>query len=151
MSRDGSIKIITNSLNKSISYRDLLNQFEVFGWKYGVADYIMYLPLGDDDHFNWISVPKLEIEQVLFSVDQKWIRGELMGIEIAWKETDIGVTILTDPEFKELSFSADINRKTIEGIKGSLGITDFSWYIERIVPVLLSLDLSIEVLQCVDG
>ncbi len=92
MSRDGSIKIITNSLNKSISYRDLLNQFEVFGWKCGVSDYIMYLPLGDDD-FNWISVPKLEIEQVLFSVGQKWIRGELMGIEIAWKETNIGVTI----------------------------------------------------------
>ncbi len=130
MSRNGSIKIITNSLNKSISYRALLNQFEVFGWKCGVSDYIMYLPLGDDD-FNWISVPKLE--QVLFSVGQKWIRGELMGIEMAWKETDIDVTVLTDPKFKELGFSADMNRKTIEG----WGLTDFNWYIEIVLFIVI--------------
>ncbi|WP_160117930.1 hypothetical protein, partial [Lacrimispora sphenoides] len=83
----------------------------------------------DDDDFDW---QENQINKDAFAeiVEQKEQAGEIIGVGLTWGNTDIGVILLIYTNY-QLSFSLTINRKKLQS-----NITDFNWYLEKILPCL---------------
>ena len=146
MAKSGDLKLIINHNNNSINAFDLLEKFMSSGWTLNYYGKISYLPLGDTD-FDWHYASMDEKYKIIDILKNKINNQELVGIVITWNDTNIGINALFYPFLDKLIFNIDINRKTIS----SLDITDFTWYIEKLIPVILKAGLSIEVLECIDG
>jgi hypothetical protein len=146
MAKSGTIKFTINDNKNSICSLDLIKGLLSNGWNLNYNGMVSYLPLGDED-FNWCS-DKLDEKDKIFHIIQDKIQNqELIGIILTWKNTGIGVDTLFYPSLSILSFGMYINRKCINHVD----VTDFTWYLEKMIPTLLNLGLSIEVIECVDG
>lgn len=77
------------SLSKQISRMTILRKLEDFGWSYNDQGKVTYLPIGDDNDFNWRSksIPLEELLKILVIKDNK---RELIGVAMTWKDTDVG-------------------------------------------------------------
>ena len=128
MSVSTSIEI---SLSEQISGMSILRKLVEYGWSYNDHGRVTFLPIGDDDEFNWqhVSIAKEELFEILDTKDKK---GELIGIGMTWKETNIGGTFLVHGNGTFL-MSPDINRKVID-VENYNSITDLNWYITKLIP-----------------
>lgn len=73
----------------------------------------------------------------------KFKNKEIIGLELTWLDTNIGGNFLFYPE-GGLSFLLNIKR--IESLLTAL--TDFNWYLEKIVPVLIRNHIKLERVEC---
>ncbi len=90
-----------------------------------------YLPIGDNDMYDWTS--KEVTEQELFNIIKiKEDQNEIIGLELYYLNSEIGFHLLIF-NTKELTLMIDINKKYINK---EMGILDFNWYIEKIIPCL---------------
>ncbi|WP_339235603.1 hypothetical protein MKX40_20470 [Paenibacillus sp. FSL R5-0517] len=120
------------SLSKQISRMTILRKLEDFGWSYNDQGKVTYLPIGDDNEFNWQrkSIPLEELLKILVIKDNQ---RELIGVAMTWKDTDVGGTFLIE-ENGTILMSPDINRKVLD-VESYNKITDVNWYVTKLIPV----------------
>ena len=119
---------------------DLINQ-------YGYAG---YLPINDNDEFNWQG-EKMTESSLMEIVQKKEDIGELIGVNIYWQNTDIGGSVLLYPEkiasqkkiHTPMSFICDGNRKILSDF-GHFKITDVNWYLTKLLPTFNQGDTRVE-------
>ena len=133
MSKSVSIDI---SFDKEISVVHVIKTLKKAGWKLTDPEgKSMFLPLGDDGLFDWqIEVIK---ERTLLSLIKKKERNhENTGIIMYFESglmNPVGISILMFSPQKILC-SLGIYRRVIEGTT----LTDFNWYVSRLIPILSS-------------
>ena len=132
MSISASLDVaIASKPGYSITSSEIISILAKNGWKIKNENKILYLPLGDDDDFDWQEDQITESEFYEIA-KQKQNNNEVIGVGMIWENTSIGGTLLVYPDHK-ISFSLSINLKTI-----SNGATDVNWYLDKILPYLES-------------
>lgn len=130
MSTSASMKI---KFNKSKAY-SILNIVEIFlkvGWKIkDKSGNISYLPLGDDDDFDWQSEMISETE-VFKIIEKKEDANEWVGLIIYWENTNIGITLLATAS-DNVTLSFEVNRKRLNE-EDITSLTDVNWYMDKII------------------
>ena len=112
----------------SNSIAKIILAFNQIGW--GSSDNQKeYLPLHDDDNFNWES-QSLSVTELLSIISDKQKCGELCGVILYHQNSDKGISILAQ-NTKEVQVNININRKIVCN-----DFTDASWYIENIIAKL---------------
>ena len=136
MSVSSSIDIQTTSSDRSIALFSI-KALKEFGWMLNHNGAVFYLPLEDDDEFNWTSanMSDTDLNNILIQKDRL---GELIGIAMTWHNTDIGGEFLFRASGL-ISINLSINRK----LTGS-NLTDVNWYLEKIIPALHRGNIQIE-------
>jgi len=120
------------SLATQISRMKILQQLVELGWSYDDNGRVTYLPIGDNDDFNWQS-ECISVERLLEILSEKDTRGELIGVVLTWENSNIGGHFLLRRN-GTITISLNINRRVINTVSSSK-LTDITWYITRIVPV----------------
>ena len=116
------------------------------GWRILHKEVIFFLPVGDIDEYDWQEEKITENDFFVEIVKKKESAKEIIGVDLYWKETEVGVSMLMFPSY-ELSFSASINRMSIDlpeiSLKKKINITDVSWYLNAILPCFETVELSV--------
>jgi hypothetical protein len=123
------LKLISKS-NSNFSSKQVINEMVAKGWKIEKNNKIFYLPLGDDNLYDWQEKNSKDID-IWRIISQKETLQEVIGINLYWRDTDIGLSTLIFNN-TEISFSISINRVKIN--LAEFDITDINWYLERILP-----------------
>lgn len=123
-----NIKLEANCLIHCKEIIELLIKNE---WNIRKGEEITYLPLNDDDMFEW-TTSTISDSDFLKLVDEKERINELIGIEIFWTDTDIGGHLLL---YSAIDFSFELNIN-IKFIQEEYKIPDFNWYAEKLVNIL---------------
>lgn len=115
--------------NYSESITDVLKIFQQIGWYiYNPQGKVEYLPIGDDDAYDW----QCELYDIIF----KKITGkEQIGINLFYCNGTEGISLMAY-NTSQIILSITINRKTVTG-----KYTDMSWYLENIIYKFLSIDV----------
>ena len=129
MSVSSSIEI---SLSKPLSRLTILQKLEEFGWSYNDQGKVSYLPIGDEDDFDW-QHKDIPVEELLKILAIKDSQSELIGVAMTWKDTNIGGTFLIK-ENNTILMSPDINRKVLD-VESYNKVTDINWYTTKLIPV----------------
>ena len=135
----------------SLSTKSILELIEALlnnGWSVKDHSHISYLPLGDEDAFNWQHMAIAAWPKIVEIFKQKEKNHELIGLVMTWKEANIGGEFLFFPDGQRLAVSWSVNRKVL---KHCAGFTDHSWYLTRMLTPLLKEGLVIESVQCYDA
>jgi len=146
MSHAAGINITISSSTKSIV--DLVEVLLHNGWLVNDHGHISYLPLGDEDAFNWQHAAVESWPKIVETLKQKEKIHELIGLVMTWKGTDIGGEFLFFPDGKRLAVGLSVNRRML---KHCADFTDHSWYLARILAPLLKECIVIESVQCYDS
>ena len=112
----------------SNSIAKIILAFNQIGWGYS-DNQKEFLPLHDDDDFNWESQP-LSVNELLSIISDKQECGELCGVILYHQNSDKGISILAK-NTKEIQVNININRKIVCN-----EFTDASWYIKNIIAKL---------------
>lgn len=137
MGRQASLTLDCSLYSDSIA--DIITAFNQIGWGYQ-GDIKKYLPLHDDDMFEW-QAEAVTIEELLSIITNKQACGELCGVVLYDQNSDRGISLLAK-DTKEIMLNIMINRKTICG-----GFTDISWYIEHIAARLEKTGCKVQFLE----
>lgn len=137
MSVSASIDIrLGNRKDVPISKTQLIKQLLDFGWTLNDCGEVSYLPIGDEDRFDW-QRENISTESLMVTLGEKEKRGELIGVAMTWKDTGIGGAFLL-MENGEVSVCLTNNRKSLEGI------TDVNWYLAKLLPAFSQNNLIVE-------
>lgn len=110
-----------------LSVPNLIQHFVNEGWDYVDSKGIVtFLPIGDDDDFNWLC--------------------ETIGIQLLRRDSKAGCDLLIF-NTNEMVFSLLIYRNKIV-VEIDIDITDFTWYLEKILPVFKNSSLQVEQIIC---
>lgn len=131
---------------------ELLALLLAHGWTPGYAGkQIMYFPLGDKGAFNWKFAAAPEWPQVQETLQQLNTKGERIGLDLSWQSSERGglfhFDAKTEPHTTEL-WTAWFDDRPLLSDCGWL--TDHNWYIQRIVPPLLTAGVFIQSVQTSD-
>ncbi len=132
MSIDSTISI---KLTNKISAVEIIKSLMTYGWTLNDYGKVSYLPLGDNDDFNWQS-ENISIDTLFDIVRNKELLGEMVGVMLTWEDSLIGGSFLFDND-KSVMFNICINRKKIIGYD-DYNMTNVNWYIERLIPAINS-------------
>jgi hypothetical protein len=146
MSHTAGINIILSSSTKSIL--ELIEVFLNNGWSVKDHGHISYLPLGDEDAFNWQHIALAAWPKTVEILKKKEKNRELIGLVMTWKEANTGGEFLFFPDGQRLAVSWSVNRKAL---KHCADFTDHSWYLIRTLAPLLKEGIVIESVQCSDS
>lgn len=128
MAREALLEINCSRYSERIT--DIIKLFDELGWRhYDVEKNIVYLPLGDDDNFDWQK--KFLSENELYKlINIKQDNFEQIGLNLYYENSQEGLTLLTK-NTKEIVIGLNINRRTVENNRES--ITDIGWYFNNII------------------
>ena len=120
------------------------------GWVLQHNGYIFYLPIGDNDMFDWTE-NKMDIVSFMKIVEEKEQGNELIGIRLMWQNTQIGGNfllrtyerMLKTTIYDNLLFSLGADRKML-GFNEAGNITDVSWYLPNLLPIFNEGDTFVE-------
>lgn len=128
MAREAILEINCSRYSERII--DVINLFNELGWKYyNDEKNIEFLPLGDDDDFDWQKKVFL-VDELNELINNKQDMNERVGMNLYYENSDVAITLLAK-NTKEIVIDLNINRKTIENNRES--ITDIGWYFNKIV------------------
>lgn len=108
------------------------------GWRIEDNGKKVYLPINDDGMFNWQSEDIITEYEVIEILRKKNSINEVLGVSLSWLDTNIGGAFLVRQDLS-ISMSLSNNRQL-----NSYGVTDFDWYLSKIVPILNKRELNIE-------
>lgn len=112
------------------------------GWSiFDTQKRVSYLPLHDDDLFDW-NVSTLSEREVLHLLEQKEDIGEIIGLSLYWSDGMTGIILLAY-NLENMQFITEINRKTVTTYDNQKR-TDQEWYLKRIIEPLKSSGLLIK-------
>ena len=119
----------------SESIADVLKIFQQIGWYiYNPQGKVEYLPIGDDDEYDWQCDEISESE--LYDIISKKIAGkEQIGINLFYYGGTEGISLIAN-NTSQILLSITINRKTIKG-----KYTDMAWYLQNIIYKFLDIDV----------
>jgi hypothetical protein len=146
MSHAAGINITLSSSTKSIL--ELIEVFLNNGWSVKDHGHISYLPLGDEDVFNWQHIAIAAWPKIVEVLKQKEKNRELIGLVMTWKDANIGGEFLFFPDGQRIAVSWSVNRKAL---KRCADFTDHSWYLSRVLAPLLKDSIVIDSVQCYDS
>ncbi|MBS7532023.1 hypothetical protein IC619_016375 [Hazenella sp. IB182353] len=142
MSIDSGIYIsVVSDSDEKFTKNFLMNLYN-YGWSFDDHGQVSYLPIGDIDDYNWVS-QTITLANLLKTVEKKEERNEVVGVNITWKDTQIGGDLLINPDGK-ISFSLTVNRKLFDE---EFGLVDVNWYLMRLIPPLANCDLYIDTIS----
>lgn len=132
-----SASIDVKLFEKNISLQEIIESLVSAGWNVTKNDYTSFLPLEDNDMFEWQSKKNMSPDELRRLLKDKQIAREIIGLFIIWQKTDIGGSLLFWPEHNYTSFSMNLSsdRQYIK-LNNFCKITDFSWYLEKLLPPL---------------
>ena len=84
------------------------------GWSVKDHGHISYLPLGDQDAFNWQHIAIAAWPKIVEILKQKEKSRELIGLVMTWKDANIGGEFLFFPDGQLLAVSWSVNRKALK-------------------------------------
>ncbi len=121
--------------NYSEGIVDVLKIFQQIGWYiYNPQGKVEYLPIGDDDEYDWQCKEISEIE--LYDIISKKIaKKEQIGINLFYSNGTEGISLMAY-NTSQIMLSITINRKTVKG-----KYTDMAWYLENIIYKFLNIDV----------
>ena len=127
-------------IGKKLDSLKLVQSLVDSGWSYDDYGMITYLPLDDNDKFDWKRANLAEYLKVAEVIEKKIKKSEVVGIVLTWKNTGIGGEFLF---YQENGFliSLSSNRKTLAAC---YDYTDISWYIKRLIPPVIKAGYRIE-------
>jgi hypothetical protein len=109
-----------------------------FGWSGSAEGRVWYLPKGDHGSYDWKNKPFGELDAVLAELYEKEKLGEILGIELIWKDlweqSIIGGQFLFGIVPNSISINWNITRKPLISDESK---TDFDWYEPRIIKPLV--------------
>ena len=146
MSHAAGINVTISSSTKSVL--ELIEVLLNNGWSVKDHSHISYLPLGDEDAFNWQHIAIAAWPKIVEILKQKEKHRELIGLVMIWKDANRGGEFLFFPDGQRLAVSWSVNRKIL---KHCADFTDHSWYLTRILAPLLKESIVIESVQCYDS
>lgn len=121
--------------NYSESIVDVLKIFQQIGWSiYNPHGKVEYLPIGDDDEYEWQckEISEIELYNIIF---KKTAKKEQIGINLFYSNGSEGISLLAY-NTRQIILNITINRKTVKG-----KYTDVAWYLENIIYKLLNIDV----------
>ena len=119
----------------SESIADVLKIFQQIGWYiYNPQGKVEYLPIGDDDEYDW-QCDEISESELYNIVSKKTARREQIGVNLFYCNGTEGISLLAY-NTSQILLSIAINRKT-----SKVRYTDRSWYLENIVYKRLNIDL----------
>ena len=143
MSVSASLEIkLSHRLGQQISPLNIVELLRRFGWSFRLEGRVSYLPVGDIDDFNWTN-EALSDDALLSVLQQKEITGEIIGVAMTWRDTEIGGQFLFARQ-STVSINLNINRIVLASCAP---LTDVSWYISRLAPAFSSCDIILEALE----
>ncbi|RZF53644.1 hypothetical protein EXE30_06625 [Acinetobacter halotolerans] len=127
------VKIVSND-NSPMEILELIYQA---GWNFNDHGLKAYLPIHDNDDFNW-NFDAISDEELLLILNHKNSLREMLGVVLTWRDSNIGGEFLLDFE-GGITVSLSINRQILLE-----NITNVNWYLERIIPFIKLGDFEIE-------
>lgn len=137
MSVSASIEIELVGIDITKTIQALLNN----GWTFNDNGHKSYLPIGDNDSWDWCW-DSLTDEELLYILKKKEELGEIIGVGITWLDTARGGELIFENN-KLLIFNLSNNR-----LVGESSITDFEWYLKRIVGVFDKNEMEVKSIKC---
>ena len=131
MAREAILEINCSRYSERII--DVINLFNEVRWKYYDAEKnIEYLPLGDNDDFDWQKkfLSENELQEL---INDKQDTFELVALNLYYENSEEGLTLLAK-NTKKIAIDLNINRRTVENNRES--ITDIGWYFDNIIQKL---------------
>lgn len=128
MAREALLEINCSRYSERIV--DIIKLFDEIGWRYyDSGKNIVYLPLGDDDNFDWQKkfLSKNELHKLINSKQNNF---EQIGLNLYCENSEEGLILLAK-NTKEIVIDLNINRRTVENNRES--ITDIGWYFNNII------------------
>lgn len=110
----------------------LINDLIDFGWTYDDGGKISYIPVGDNDLFEWQEESLENWNKVLEIIQEKIAKNEVIALILTWRDTQIGGHFIISEDRKCLMISLSVDRQTI----GNSRKTNFDWYEGKIVTAL---------------
>jgi hypothetical protein len=144
MGRSASIDI---RFLREIDVRRCIQTLIDSGWRADDGGNMVYLPQGDKDDFNWTDAQGKSREEVFAIIQDKARNGELVGIVMTWKDSQVGGEFLFFPEKLHFSLMLSKNRKVLPSCNG---FSDYSWYLSALLPSFITAECSIESIICED-
>ena len=138
MSISASIDLhLTGIKHNQKSSIEIIDILIASGWTLVHDGYVTYLPIGDKDSFNWKSTLGMEHQDIEDLMDAKRKANEIIGVTMTWKDTQRGGSFLFWPEgtYETLSLNLHAFRPT-KKIAKNYEVTDFQWYLEKLLPPL---------------
>ena len=135
-----SIKIGFRSINGGAS--KIISDMLQVGWHLDDHGGISYLPIGDNDMFDWSEMPLSGKEELFHLIGVKEKANELVGVVLLWKDSHVGVQVLISNGL--VRFLPTVNRRVLEG---KLEISDVSWYLATLIPPLVDGGLVIDYVE----
>lgn len=152
MSIEASIdlRVTQLPLRTLVSPIKILQKLLKFGWTLQHDGRMFYLPLGDDDMFDWTD-EKMSVVSFMKILEEKERRNELIGVRLTWQDTKRGGNILLQNSenmskssmYDNILFSLDANRKILNDDK-FLKIIDVNWYLTKLLPIFNDGDTLVE-------
>ncbi|OME71465.1 hypothetical protein BSK65_10480 [Paenibacillus odorifer] len=128
-----------------LSVPNLIQHFVNEGWDYVDSKGIVtFLPIGDDD-FNWLC-ETIDRNNILNILKINQAQKETIGIQLLRRDSKAGCDLLIF-NTNEMVFSLSIYRNKIV-VESDIDITDFTWYLEKILPVFKNPSLQVEQIIC---
>ena len=135
MSKSISISITLEKHNlKQIKTMKIIQALIKYGWTLYHNGYINYKPLGSED---WV-VNILDLKSLAGILTAKEANREIIGIMMKWRLSDTGGDFLFWPEegtYEAFSLSVNPFRPEIT-LADNYEVTDFQWYLEKLLPPL---------------
>ena len=121
--------------NYSENIVEVLKIFQQIGWYiYNPQGKVEYLPIYDDDEYDWQCDEKTESE--LYDIISKKTAGkEQIGINLFYCNGAEGISLMAC-DTSQIILSITINRKTVKG-----KYTDMAWYLQNIIYKFLDIDV----------
>lgn len=131
MSVDSGLSIRLEAIEASGSNHALvLKELVDFGWSAVDHGQVVYLPLHDGGRYDWTHCAPGDASVAWDTIRRKAEGSERLGLMLMWGATNVGGPFLVEADLTVLvSFSSE-RRET------GPGVTDVTWYLERIVPAL---------------
>jgi hypothetical protein len=123
----------------------LVKRLLEYGWTFRHNGYASYLPIGDNDDFNFQreAFNKESIDALMMVIKKKEELDEPIVVSMTWERTNVGGELLLIRN-GEISINLSINRKLLDtGIEKTKN-TDVNWYLMRLLPVFNCEELMIE-------
>lgn len=127
--------MVLDCSNYSESIVDVLKIFHQVGWYiYNPQGKVEYLPIGDDDEYEWYCDEMSESE-LYDIVSKKNANKEQIGVNLFYCNGTEGISLMAYST-SQIVLSITINRKIVKG-----KYTDMAWYLKNIIYKLLNIDM----------
>jgi len=126
---------------------EIIKELVRFGWNPNINGKMHYLPIGDNDDYAW-AYHEFNFEKLNEIAEKKESLGEIIGINMQWKDSDIQVSFIFYPKCRlvegQLSVWLDASRPILFELSDWHRVTDVNWFLIRLLPAFKDGDLAVE-------